>query len=107
MSDEKKVHEAEIVGHGEVDAGQGDPMGAMRGMDPVAAIKGISRAKSKMLKFGVVFMAVAVFAGYVGATADGMFFRIVSIIGSGITGLLGMFMLLVYWRLRKFKIPGM
>ncbi|MDC1142895.1 hypothetical protein OAU50_07360 [Planctomycetota bacterium] len=126
MSEDKKVHEPEIVGRGTSDSpdasdnvvsggqgGQGgqreqaNPFAAMQGMDPMKAMRGIGRAKSKMLKFGVVFLAVAAFSGYVGGTTEGTFLRVISIIGCGITGMLGMFMLLVYWRLRKFNFPGM
>ncbi|MEE9311266.1 MAG: hypothetical protein V3V10_02520 [Planctomycetota bacterium] len=116
MSEGKKVFEAEIVGRGasktaedQAVAGAGSPFGAVAGMgaNPMKAFEGLGKAKSKLLKFSIVFLAVAVFAGYVGATADSTFIRVVSIIGSGITGLLGMFMGMVYLKLRKFKLPGM
>lgn len=115
MSEDKKVFEAEIVGRGSnssaADQSVSDPNSpfgfSSHGANPMKALQGLTRAKSKLLKLSIVFLAMAVFAGYVGATADSMFLRVVSIIGSGITGLLGMFMSMVYLKLRKFKLPGM
>lgn len=112
---EKKVFEAEIVGRPSSSdsldvngTAQGSPFNfGASGVDPMKALSGIGKAKSKLLKFGIVFLAVALFSGYVGATAESTFTKVISIIGSGITGMLGMFMILVFWRLRKFKLPGM